>query len=644
MSFVLKNAQRKRFHGGCMGINRKLLLVFGGMFLAIVIAISGWGYFSFKTESTKNYQDLLERESLLIGRALEQRIERNFDVLRTVSSVVSISSEGILDLDPLMAQLNSIVKHNEVINAYVALSDGATYSTSTKGLVPNFNAKEKQREWFVRVFSGESHVVTAPYQSAEGDAVMAVAVPVSRNGSVVAALVTNIKVNTLTSYISTLTQDNQVWVAREDGYILAAKYPDLLGKNLFQERPSYAEFRNESSSSHSYHFNNREYFVASQKLASNGWTVWGWEPWDNITDASKSNLLTSLIISLMLIVAALLVLYYCLKKFVYQPLGGEPEDITALMNQVASGHLNVGHLTGVETGIYASAIGMANKLKVILQEVKGVSHQVGGISGQVDATASSVSLNANDQMQNLEQTATAMNEMSSTVDEVARSAGSASQAAEQAYLNASEGMSLVLDVDKGINALTQGVVLAQEAIIAVDDESQSVGQIVDVIEDIAEQTNLLALNAAIEAARAGEQGRGFAVVADEVRNLASRTQTSTAQIQELISKLQAEATRSVEVMQRNEKESRDILAFSSQATAALETIRSSVSEIQDMNSQIATAAEEQSVVASQINESVSDLNVLAGKTQEGSAENRELAGRLRGNAERLEQQVNQFRF
>jgi len=627
-----------------MGINRKLLLVFGGMFLAIVIAISGWGYFSFKTESTKNYQDLLERESLLIGRALEQRIERNFDVLRTVSSVVSISSEGILDLDPLMAQLNSIVKHNEVINAYVALSDGATYSTSTKGLVPNFNAKEKQREWFVRVFSGESHVVTAPYQSAEGDAVMAVAVPVSRNGSVVAALVTNIKVNTLTSYISTLTQDNQVWVAREDGYILAAKYPDLLGKNLFQERPSYAEFRNESSSSHSYHFNNREYFVASQKLASNGWTVWGWEPWDNITDASKSNLLTSLIISLMLIVAALLVLYYCLKKFVYQPLGGEPEDITALMNQVASGHLNVGHLTGVETGIYASAIGMANKLKVILQEVKGVSHQVGGISGQVDATASSVSLNANDQMQNLEQTATAMNEMSSTVDEVARSAGSASQAAEQAYLNASEGMSLVLDVDKGINALTQGVVLAQEAIIAVDDESQSVGQIVDVIEDIAEQTNLLALNAAIEAARAGEQGRGFAVVADEVRNLASRTQTSTAQIQELISKLQAEATRSVEVMQRNEKESRDILAFSSQATAALETIRSSVSEIQDMNSQIATAAEEQSVVASQINESVSDLNVLAGKTQEGSAENRELAGRLRGNAERLEQQVNQFRF
>ncbi|KYN85069.1 hypothetical protein ATY35_17020 [Vibrio cidicii] len=627
-----------------MSLNRKLLLIFGGMFLVIVIAISGWGYFSFKAESTKNYQELLERESFLIGRALEQRIDRNFDVLITMSSVVPISGGGIRDFGVMMEQLNSIAKHNQVINAYVALSDGSTYSTSTKGLVPNFNAKEKQREWFVRVFSGESRVVTAPYQSAEGDAVMAVAVPINRNGRVVGVLVTNIKVDTLTSFVSTLTPDNKIWVAREDGYILAAKHPEFLGKNLYQVRPTYAAFRDEISSSHSYHFNNQEFFVASQQIESNDWTIWAWEPWASITDASESNLLASLIISLVLLIVALLVLFYCLKKFVYEPLGGEPEEITALMNQVASGYLSVGQLTGGETGIYASAVGMASKLKAMLQEVKGVSQQVGSISGQVDATASSVSLNANDQMQNLEHTATAMNQMSSTVDEVARSAGNAYQAAEQAYLNASEGKCLVLNVDKGIDTLTKGIVSAQEAILAVDKESQSVGQIVDVIEDIAEQTNLLALNAAIEAARAGEQGRGFAVVADEVRNLASRTQASTAQIQELISKLQAEATRSVEVMQKNEQGSKDILVFSKKATLALETIQLSVSEIQNMNSQIATAAEEQSVVAAQINESVSDLNVLAGKTQEGSSKNRELAGQLRSNAERLEEQVNQFKF
>lgn len=627
-----------------MRLVRKLLLLLGGILLVIVVSISGWGYFSFKTESTKNYQELLERESFLIGRALEQRIDRNFDVLITMSSVASISGEGVRDLGVLMEQLNSIAEHNQVINAYVALSDGSTYSTSTKGLVPNFNAKEKQREWFVRVFSGESRVVTAPYQSAEGDAVMAVAVPINRNGRVVAVLVTNIKVDTLTSFVSTLKPDNKIWVAREDGYILAAKHPEFLGKNLYQERPTYAAFRNEISSSHSYHFDNHEFFVASQKIESNEWTIWAWEPWVSITDASERNLLVSLMVSLVLITAALLVLFYCLKKFVYEPLGGEPEEVTALMNQVASGHLRVGEFTGCDTGIYASAVSMANKLKAMLLEVKSVSQQVGGISTQVDATASSVSLSANYQMENLEQTATAMNQMSSTVDEVARSAGNASQAAEQAYLNAIDGMSLVLKVDKGIDALTQGIISAREAIAVVDKESQSVGQIVDVIEDIAEQTNLLALNAAIEAARAGEQGRGFAVVADEVRNLASRTQKSTAQIKQMISKLQMEATHSVEVMTKNEGESKDIFMFSKQATLALETIQSSVSEIQGMNSQIATAAEEQSVVASQINESVSDFNVLAGKTQEGSSKNRELASELKGNAVRLEEQVNQFKF
>lgn len=619
-----------------MRLVRKLLLLLGGILLVIVVSISGWGYFSFKTESTKNYQELLERESFLIGRALEQRIDRNFDVLITMSSVASISGEGVRDLDVLMEQLNSIAEHNQVINAYVALSDGSTYSTSTKGLVPNFNAKEKQREWFVRVYSGESRVVTAPYQSAEGDAVMAVAVPINRNGRVVAVLVTNIKVDTLTSFVSTLKPDNKIWVAREDGYILAAKHPEFLGKNLYQERPTYAAFRNEISSSHSYHFDNHEFFVASQKIESNEWTIWAWEPWVSITDASERNLLVSLMVSLVLITAALLVLFYCLKKFVYEPLGGEPEEVTALMNQVASGHLRVGEFTGCDTGIYASAVSMANKLKAMLLEVKSVSQQVGGISTQVDATASSVSLSANYQMENLEQTATAMNQMSSTVDEVARSAGNASQAAEQAYLNAIDGMSLVLKVDKGIDALTQGIISAREAIAVVDKESQSVGQIVDVIEDIAEQTNLLALNAAIEAARAGEQGRGFAVVADEVRNLASRTQKSTAQIKQMISKLQMEATHSVEVMTKNEGESKDIFMFSKQATLALETIQSSVSEIQGMNSQIATAAEEQSVVASQINESVSDFNVLAGKTQEGSSKNRELASELKGNAVRLD--------
>ncbi|MGF1711507.1 methyl-accepting chemotaxis protein [Vibrio kagoshimensis] len=627
-----------------MGLNKKLMMILGLLFLMVVLAISGWGYSSFKKESTENYRLLLETESKLIGYALEQKVERNFDVLKTVSNIVSISSKGVMDLRELMHQLDSIVENNQVINAYISLSNGVTYSTSTNGVVPNFNAREKQREWFVRIFSGESHVVTSPYMSSEGSAVMAVAVPVRRRGFVVGALVTNIKVNSLTQFVSGLSPDNQVWVAREDGYILASKYPDLLGKDLYQERPSYAAYQDSTKSSHSYIYEGQEYFVASNKLTSNGWTVWGWQPWQDITRASEANFLSSLMLSLALILVALFVLYLCLKKFVYEPLGGEPGEIMELMDSIALGDLSKRSSYKKPIGIYASVFGMSAKLRIILQEVKGVSHQVGDVSVEVDSAASMVSFNAKEQMQNLEQTATAMNQMSSTVDEVAINANSASLAAQQAYSNASKGMDLVKGVDQGIDTLVKSIALAQEAILAVDKETQSVGQIVDVIEDIAEQTNLLALNAAIEAARAGEQGRGFAVVADEVRSLASRTQTSTAQIQSLISQLQNEATRSVDIMRLNEEESSSILVFSKQATEALGTIQTSVSEIQGMNVQIATAAEEQSVVAAQINESVSDIHTLAGKTHEGSSENRELAGQLKVGAKNLAKQVSQFKF
>ncbi len=626
-----------------MSLSKKLMAILGLLFLTVVLAISGWGYSAFKKESTKNYHQLLASESQLIGYALEQRVERYFAVLSTMAKVVSISNSGIDDLEEVLHQLDSIAASNQVINAYIALSDGNTYSTSTSGLVPNFNAKEKQREWFVRIFSGESHVVTTPYKSAEGDDVMAVGVPIRRSGKVVGALVTNIRVDSLTQFVSELAPNKQIWVAREDGYILAAKYPELLGKDLYLERPSYTAYKDLSQSSHSYTFDNQNYFVASSKLASNNWTVWGWQSSQAITEASEANFLSSIMLALVLSLVAQFVLYLCLKKFVYEPLGGEPQEINELVGQIASGDLSK-RFVNEPIGIYASVLNMADKLRFMLKEVKGVSHQVGDVSSEVGRVASKVSLNANEQLLGLEHTTTAINDMSSSIDEVAISASRAAQAAQQASSNASKGMELVKDVDQGIDRLAQSISDAQNSILGVDKQTQSVGQIVEVIEEIAEQTNLLALNAAIEAARAGEQGRGFAVVADEVRNLASRTQASTAQIQELISTLQSETTHAVKIMKLNKNESIGILNFSKQATGALGTIQSSVAEIQDMNAQIAREAVEQSEVAGRINESVSDINVLAGKTGDVSVVNKELANNLKVGAKNLSKQVNLFRF
>jgi methyl-accepting chemotaxis protein len=627
-----------------MVLIRNLMLMLGGLFVFLIISVSINGYISFKDESTKNYTSLMKRESELIGHALGQRIERNFDVMTTASDIIPISKGAIIDVDSALNVLNSIAVNNDVINAYFALPNGSTYSTSSKGLVPNFNAREKKREWFVKIFNGDKRVVTAPYRSAEGDDVMAIGVPVIRSGEVVAALVTNIKVNSLTNFVDGISLENQIWVTRSDGYILAAKYPELVGKNLYQHRPSYSDYRNELSSTHSYFFEGNEYFVASTSLADGNITVWVWEPWEKIKYASNEYVFHSVLISLGLMAGSLFVLYIALIRFVYKPIGGEPREVSALINAIAEGDLSYESGSSISIGVYRSAIYMSKALGKTLIEIKEVSRHVNTMANKLDSTASRITLNSESQMQNLQQTATAMNEMSTTVKEVANSAVTASGAAQKAYENAVEGMDLVKGVDQGIQSLAKGLNQAREAILSVENESTSVGQIVNVIEEIAEQTNLLALNAAIEAARAGDHGRGFAVVADEVRGLASRTQSSTAKIQDLITKLQTEAKRSVSVMESNEKESKTILTYSERANSYLGTIKLSVSEIQEMNDHIAAATEEQSVVAAQINESILSINDLARQTHTSSKNNKVLSTELNIESESLDKKVNGFKL
>jgi methyl-accepting chemotaxis protein len=247
-------------------------------------------------------------------------------------------------------------------------------------------------------------------------------------------------------------------------------------------------------------------------------------------------------------------------------------------------------------------------------------------------------------MVQLEQTSTAMDEMTMTVQEVARNAVEASSAVDEANDHSQQGFDVVEDMGNSIRNLVDGIETVQQVILKLAGETDNIGQILDVIRGIADQTNLLALNAAIEAARAGEQGRGFAVVADEVRSLANRTQESTNEIQGMITRLQTEANKSVELMQTNAESAQRTVARSHDANKALEAIRSSVGVIQDMNSQIATAAEEQTLVAADINTSVVGINDLAKSTFDSSESNTEQAEQLLLATQTLNQSVEVFRL
>ena len=207
--------------------------------------------------------------------------------------------------------------------------------------------------------------------------------------------------------------------------------------------------------------------------------------------------------------------------------------------------------------------------------------------------------------------ATAMNEMTATVQEVARSAANAASGANDADSDSTKGKKVVAEAVESISDLAQSVQIATSVIHDLDKESVNIGSVLEVIKAIAEQTNLLALNAAIEAARAGEQGRGFAVVADEVRTLASRTQESTREIQAMIDSFKEYAGRAVKVMRQGQAKAEISVARATAAGESLDKITVSVAAINNMNTQIATAAEQQSMVSSDMNQKTVHINDLA---------------------------------
>ncbi|WP_421864428.1 methyl-accepting chemotaxis protein [Motiliproteus sp.] len=255
----------------------------------------------------------------------------------------------------------------------------------------------------------------------------------------------------------------------------------------------------------------------------------------------------------------------------------------------------------------------------VLASLKHAADEASNASINLADTSSCAHEVVNEQQSQTEQVATAMNEMAATVQEVAQSAQTAADSAREADEQARAGHTVVQGTIESINSLATEVERASSVIEALAQDSNSIGSILDVIRGIAEQTNLLALNAAIEAARAGEQGRGFAVVADEVRSLAQRTQESTEEIQQMIEKLQSGAVDAVSVMEAGKTQAQQSVASAAETGEALGAIEQAVSAINDMNLHIASAAEEQSSVAEEINRNVVAISHSTEVTVENSS-------------------------
>jgi len=279
--------------------------------------------------------------------------------------------------------------------------------------------------------------------------------------------------------------------------------------------------------------------------------------------------------------------------------------------------------------LVGNMIGLAGRMGSLSKELAAVSEETREIAGR--------------QHGSMEQVATAMTQMTSTVQDVARHAATAAKAAEHADQASQQGGKVMHETVDRIGKLHQDMEQASQNMDALEQETDQIGVVLSVIKGIAEQTNLLALNAAIEAARAGEQGRGFAVVADEVRTLAGRTQNSTQEIHDIIERLQSGAGVTARMMQTSRESANQVVETAHQARTALEQITQAVSQIHDMNIQIANAAEQQGAVSGEVLRNTVGVSELSKQSSLAAARTDETGKQLQELAEQICALVNRFK-